>query len=674
MIFPAVSSLRRLVPALFLAAALLPALSAQTVPTVTAPLPARSLLVGGAAATVDLRNHFGLPGVTGQVVQIDTVLGRFNFELFDDTPLSKANFLAYVAAERYSGTLIHRSVANFVIQGGGYLARTSFDHIPTFAAVRNEYRRSNLRGTVAMAKVGGNPDSATSEWFVNLADNSANLDNQNGGFTVFARVLGAGMNVVDAIAALPRYNINGTAFSELPLRDVTANQTSVEVRNMIIVNSVTAIPVYPPATRSVITFLAQSSNPAVATVILNGSTLTVSPLGLGSATITVRATDTNNAIADATFAVEVTAGLAIVTPPQSRHVAPGAAATFSVLAQSPAALTYQWRKDGVAIPGATGASYTVPAAAAGDMGFYAVAITSGGATTVTDAAALTVSVPGTSRLVNVSTRGSVRAGEPLTPGFVMRGTGTKNLVVRAVGPTLGAFGVAGALADPKMDVIPLGQSNVILANDDWGTAPAADVVALEARSASVGAFALTRGSKDAAALAALPVNGSGGYTVSITPAGGATAGTALAEIYDADGLAAPVRLINVSTLGAVTADGLTPGFVIGGSAPKLLLIRAVGPALSGAPFNVAGALADPQLSVFPLGKDFAVATNNDWGDGGQAATLQAAFASAGAFALPAGSKDAAVLVRLPPGAYTAVASGVGGTVGRALVEVYDLDP
>ncbi len=224
-----------------------------------------------------------------------------------------------------------------------------------------------------------------------------------------------------------------------------------------------------------------------------------------------------------------------------------------------------------------------------------------------------------------------------------------------------------------MAVIPLGQSNVILANDDWQTAPAAEVSALVATSAAVGAFALpTGGSKDSATVATLPVTNSGGYTVRITPTAPASAGVALAEIYDADGPDSPVRLINVSTLGRVTADGLTPGFVIGGTAPKRLLIRAVGPTLT--EFSVNGVLADPQLTIYPLGSDLAIARNNDWQDAGQGATLPDVFTAAGAFQLINGSRDAAVLVRLPPGAYTAVASGVGGTTGQALVEVYDLDP
>lgn len=130
-----------------------------------------------------------------------------------------------------------------------------------------------------------------------------------------------------------------------------------------------------------------------------------------------------------------------------------------------------------------------------------------------------------------------------------------------------------------------------------------------------------------------------------------------------------MQIVNVSTRGFVGtgANALVPGFVIGGSGPLQLLIRAVGPGL--APFGVTGLLADPQLTVTPLGKDTPVATNDNWGG---TATLTAAFAAAGAFALPLDSKDAAALLRLPPGAYTVTVAGVGGTTGTALVEIYEV--
>ncbi|MDA0978200.1 MAG: peptidylprolyl isomerase, partial [Proteobacteria bacterium] len=153
------------------------------------------------------------------IVTITTPLGSFSIRLLEDeAPATVENFLGYVNRGDYTGTFIHRSVSGFVVQAGGYIYQpltNTAPHIPTQAPVVNEFGISNTRGTVAMAKVGGDPNSATSEWFVNLADNSANLDNQNGGFTVFGVVTGNGMEVVDAIATLPTQNF-GNAFTNTP--------------------------------------------------------------------------------------------------------------------------------------------------------------------------------------------------------------------------------------------------------------------------------------------------------------------------------------------------------------------------------------------------------------------------------------------------------------------------
>lgn len=138
------------------------------------------------------------------VVKLQTSLGTIDIELLDtEAPLTVANFLSYVNSGAYNNSIIHRSIPNFIIQGGGFT--NVLGAIPANAPVVNEFSatRSNLRGTIAMAKVDGNPNSATNGWFINLSDNSANLDNQNGGFTVFGRVVGNGMQVADAIAALP---------------------------------------------------------------------------------------------------------------------------------------------------------------------------------------------------------------------------------------------------------------------------------------------------------------------------------------------------------------------------------------------------------------------------------------------------------------------------------------
>ncbi len=151
--------------------------------------------------------------VTPNLVRLTTNLGDMVFELVDDAPVTTANFLQYVDDNFYDLTIFHRVVPNFVIQGGGFLPGM-IERTGVRDPIVNEFSptRSNVRGTVAMAKLGNDPNSATSQFFVNLADNSANLDNQNGGFTVFANVI-EGMDVADAIAAVP---LNG----EVPVNDV----------------------------------------------------------------------------------------------------------------------------------------------------------------------------------------------------------------------------------------------------------------------------------------------------------------------------------------------------------------------------------------------------------------------------------------------------------------------
>jgi uncharacterized delta-60 repeat protein len=270
--------------------------------------------------------------------------------------------------------------------------------------------------------------------------------------------------------------------------------------------------------------------------------------------------------------------------------------------------------------------------------------------------------PAASRLANLSARGFVAVGGDLAVGFGISGTG-KSLLLRGVGPTLGGFGVAGSLVAPRLEVIPAGTTVATAANTGWGGDQS-----LAAAFGSVGAFALPAGSADAALLAS--ANG-GTMTARVTSATAGGSGIALAEIYDRDTGGPVGRLVNLSTLGFVGsgAQALVPGFVITGAAEKLLLIRAVGPGL--APFNVTGALADPVISVIAQGAGATVAANDNWGGD---VSLTAAFAAAGAFTLPPASRDAAVLVRLLPGAYTVVVSGSGNTTGRALVEIYDLDP
>ncbi len=161
------------------------------------------------------------------IVSLQTSQGVIEIQLYDQAaPITVSNFLAYVRSGAYNDSLIHRSVPGFVIQGGGFFWNNTTSkvlEIPSRGPIKNEFSatRSNLRGTIAMAKFGGDPDSATSQWFINLADNASTLDGQNGGFTVFGRVAAASMAVVDAIAALPIVN-EGSPFDTLP---VTSRRT-----------------------------------------------------------------------------------------------------------------------------------------------------------------------------------------------------------------------------------------------------------------------------------------------------------------------------------------------------------------------------------------------------------------------------------------------------------------
>ncbi|MDP3070224.1 MAG: immunoglobulin domain-containing protein [Opitutaceae bacterium] len=401
------------------------------------------------------------------------------------------------------------------------------------------------------------------------------------------------------------------------------------------------------------------------------TTLTITNLQSASAgAYTVVVTNSGGSVTSAPAIVSLNAPAtgvpAIAAHPQSQHVGPGSVVTLTVGATG-GGLGYQWKKDGSEIGGATAASLVLGDVSRASAGFYAATITNTAGRADSAVATVTVADPGPSRIVNVSTRGFVPAGGTLTPGFVIQGDASKALVIRAVGPALAAFGLAGTLADPTMEVIPLGSTTPVAANDNWGGA-----AALVAAFARVGAFPISNlASNDASVATSLRATGTSGFSVRIAGKTATASGLALAEVYDEDGLTAPTRLLNVSTSGFVgTGDqALVPGFVIGGTAPKTLLIRAVGPGL--AQFGVPGTLADPQLSVQPLGHNFAVVTNDNWG--GDPA-LAAAFVQAGAFALAPASRDAAVVLRLPPGGYSVVVSGVGATTGTALVEIYDLDP
>ncbi len=297
--------------------------------------------------------------------------------------------------------------------------------------------------------------------------------------------------------------------------------------------------------------------------------------------------------------------------------------------------------------------------ARGDAGAFAGAAFAG----------LREDVPRTDRLANISTRGQAGAGDDvMIAGFVLAGNAPRPVLIRAIGPTLGGFGVPGVLMDPRLALYRDGTK--LFENDNWSSAP--DVVAT---TAGVGAFPLATGSADAVLLATLDP---GAYSAQVSgPVG--VAGNALVEVYDAGASSAATapRLVNIATRGRLASpgDSLTAGLVVTGNAPRRVLIRAVGPGLTS--FGVAGALADPILFISSVsGPNGAatIASNDDWTvtvpGAATAADIAAVGSAAGAFPLIGASRDACLLLTLSPGNYTAQVLGKNNSTGIALIEVY----
>jgi hypothetical protein len=265
------------------------------------------------------------------------------------------------------------------------------------------------------------------------------------------------------------------------------------------------------------------------------------------------------------------------------------------------------------------------------------------------------------RLINLSSRALIGSGQnALIAGVVVADTESKPYLARAIGPTLAAFGASNTLPDP---ILSLHREDgvEIFRNSSWQSGP--DAAALPEVSKSVGAFALAENSHDAAMISSL---GRGAYTLQIQSESG-LGGIGLAELYTLDGNG---RTLNLSTRAQVhTGDGvLIGGFVVQGPAYKRMLVRAVGPSL--AQFGVQDVLLDPVLKIYS-GQTL-VATVDDWSAEKNANVIATASTAVGAFPLVAGTKDAALFITLPPGAYTVEISGKNNTEGVALLEIYDV--
>jgi putative Ig domain-containing protein len=328
---------------------------------------------------------------------------------------------------------------------------------------------------------------------------------------------------------------------------------------------------------------------------------------------------------------------------------------------------------GVSLNTTTGVISGVPTTA----GLYSVFVTmtnAGGNNTATISINVggATTVAATSRLLNLSSNATVSSGLPLTDGFIITGPGSQTVLLRGIGPGLTAYlnpnnANGTPLATPGLALYNAAGNQILSAGSWDGSSTLMQIFN------QVGAFPLTVGSTDAAVVTTLAP---GNYTLIISSADG-SAGTALAEVYAADPspLTVPQRLGNLSARGTVgTGEPLTGGFVVGGTASKQLLLRGVGPALGS--FGITNSIPTPILTIYNSA-GAVVATNSSWGtqsNGTTAASIAAAAASAGAFPLPAGSADAALLLTLAPGTYTGQVTDAGGNTGPALFEVYSLSP
>jgi cyclophilin family peptidyl-prolyl cis-trans isomerase len=551
----------------------------NTPPIVTNQIADFTEYAGAPQRSIDLTTAFADSDVS-TAIRLATVLGNIDIALFGpQKPITVANFLNYVDQGRYFKTdpsngqqasnFVHRSIPGFIIQGGGYLGTVEPAHPdraqPTqvlfFPPIQNEPGISNKRGTIAMAQAGTNANSATSEWFINLADNGGppnNLDirsNNFGPYTVFGKIVNNSMTVVDAIAAVPRYNAGGPPFDTVPLRNYTS-PNFITVANFISIPGISRI--------SPLTFSVMSNNPTIADATVSGTNLLVAGHQPGSATFTVTATDFDGATVSQNFTVNVVAapgrlvqlstrmlvgtgdnsliGGFIMRGPSPKRLMIRAIGPSTGLGGALAdpvlelhdhtgaliASNNNWgdapnRQDIVdttiapASPNESAILTTQPS----DANFVAYSAVVRGTNLTTGIGLVEVydldSGPG-STLLNISTRGRVELDpNALIGGFILGGTESKRVLVRAMGPSL-APTVTDFLADPILELHD-GNGALLDSNDDWGSSP--DQAEIQASGVA------PTNSKESAVIKTLPA---GPFTAIVRGVGNTT-GVGSVELY-----------------------------------------------------------------------------------------------------------------------------------------------
>ena len=540
----------------------------------------------GATRSVDLMTAFKDPDASA-AVRVETVLGNMNFTLDGETtPITVVNFLKYVDSGRYymidptngerASLFFHRSIPGFVIQSGGFIGtvdpaqpnRARPSQVAPFDKIQNEPVISNRRGTIAMAKAAGDPNSATSQWFINLADNGhrtdsqgneVGLDVQNGSFTVFGRVAGSGMSVADSIAAVPRFD-RLEPFESIPLRDYTSPDP-IRVPNLVSIPQITRI--------SPLQFSASSNNTAVATVALSGTNLLISAKTNGSAQINVTATDLDGVSVSQSFTVNVIAPPTRLLNISTRaEVASGSNVLiggFIVQGGSSKRLLVRavgpsLADDGVGDPlndpflelrdknGALIADNDnwgdapnrqeivdtgIPPDAAAESAILTTVPSSSEITSYTavvrprdeKAGVGLVEVydldsgPG-STILNISTRGQVGVNDDvMIGGFILGGNEQKDILLRAIGPSLSNSGVGNVLSNPKLELRD-SQGTLLAQNDDWKSHESSDRIE-----------AMNLDPADPLESALIHRVTPGPYTATIRGVGDTPTGVALVEVY-----------------------------------------------------------------------------------------------------------------------------------------------
>jgi cyclophilin family peptidyl-prolyl cis-trans isomerase len=498
-------------------------------PAVTHQIDDVTEFAGAPAMSIDLANDFTDPDVS-DAVRFNTVLGDIDIELSgQQKPITVTNFVKYVDQGNYflkgNSSFVHYSLPGFAIQGGFWIGTSNGQNgaiqptqVVPFSKIQNEPGISNTRGTIGMAQVGSDANSATSQWYINLADNGGpphNLDIRTGTgnsavgpYTVFGRVTNNTMSVVDAIAQVPNYDFSSVhpSFSNFPLLNYTFGNP-VQVENLVSIPTISHIPVLN---------LSVSTDNSSATVTLSGTKLLVAGKSVGTTHVTVTATDLDGASVSQQFAVNVIAGPgrpvnlstrmqvgtgdnaliagfimsgsapkrlairamgpstglpgAIVDPTLELHNAGGTIATndnWGTAANKQDIIDF-----GLA-PGSPTESVILTTVPSDPKGVAYTAVMRGMFNT-TGLGVVEVydldSGPG-STLLNISTRGQVGADpNALIGGFILGGSESKTILVRAIGPSLTAFGVPNALTNPTLELRDQ-NGGLIDSNDDWMNSP-----------------------------------------------------------------------------------------------------------------------------------------------------------------------------------------------------------